>query len=328
MQESTTSQTVRSGLVIRKSLGRCCVLSDRREVVCSASSLLWKNLQYSTADSSSVQRHVVGVGDIGKVSPIVIGDEVRFLDQDDGTGRIVEILPRHGVLSRLAPGPKPREQTVVANVDWIVAVFAATQPDPVWGLLDRYLAAAEAAKIPALVCITKADLVADGALREELEVYERIGYPVRRTSSVTRAGIEALAGDLSGQISVLVGKSGVGKTSLLNAIEPGLGLRVTEVSGFTGKGKHTTTRLEMFDVDLGGGARGRIVDTPGVREFAPWELHKMDVATLFPEMRPLIGQCRFAGCSHSHEPGCAIKEAVEAGSIAAGRYRSFLALSQ
>lgn len=328
MQEPATPHAVQNGRVIRKSLGRCTVRCGAREILCSASSLLWKDLQYSTADSSSIQRHVVGVSDIGQVSPIVIGDEVHFAEQDDGTGRIVEILPRHGVLSRCAPGPRPREQIVVANVDWIVPVFAAAQPEPNWALLDRYLAAAEAAHIPALVCITKSDLVGDDVLREDLEVYERLGYAVRRTSALTRAGLDALAADLAGRIAVLVGKSGVGKTSLLNAIEPGLGLRVSEVSDVTGKGKHTTTALEMFDVDLGNGTRARIVDTPGVREFAPWELHKIDVATLFPEMRPLIGQCRFAGCSHSHEPGCAIKEAVDAGSIAAGRYRSFLALSQ
>jgi ribosome biogenesis GTPase len=267
------------------------------------------------------------VHDIGEVDPVAIGDRVRFVKAGDGGergGMIVEVLPRRNRLSRLAAGPKPIEQVIVANVDQVVAVFSVRQPRPKWALLDRYLAAAEAAEVRALICVTKVDL-ARGDDIPDMEVfatYEGLGYRTLLTSIVTGEGIESLAQAIGGRVSVLIGKSGVGKTSLLNAVQPGLGLRVREVSQATGKGRHTTSHLEMFPLDGGGG----VVDTPGMREFGLWhDASEGGLASLFVEMRPYIGTCRFRlDCSHSHEPGCAIKDAVEAGEIARLRYRNYL----
>lgn len=312
----------RRGSVFRKSLGRYSVKDDGRTVICTISNKLRKALVYPLADPSSIRPHVVAVNDIGAIDPVAVGDVVSFIDSGDGTGMITEVIPRRTKLSRLAPGAKPLEQVLAANLDQIVTVFAAASPTPKWGLLDRYLASAESSGLPVVICITKADLAKEG-FKDELRVYEKIGYSTVLTSAVAGAGLEELKELLRGRLSVLIGKSGVGKTTLLNAVQPGLGLRVGEISDSTGKGKHITSYLEMFELDFG----GSIIDTPGMREFGFWGVNMKDIAHLFPEMRPYIGKCRFGvGCSHSHEPECAVKEAVEAGRIAPGRYKSYLNL--
>lgn len=313
------------GTVYKKTLGHYFVDIEGETVVCSISSRLRKELIYPIADASSVRQRVVDVEDLAVVDPVAVGDRVRFLDNGDGSGMIVDVLPRRTQLVRRAPGPKPLEQVIVANVDQIVTVFSAAQPKPKWNLLDRYLVAAEAAGLPTLICITKLDLVKRHAkyrqLQESMNLYQRIGYPVILTSSVENEGLAEMREALRHRLSVFVGKSGVGKTTLLNALQPGLGLRVKEISQQTGKGKHTTSHLELFELDSG----GRVVDTPGMREFALWDLDGADLAALFPEMAPYLGQCRFgASCSHTHEPGCAIKEAVAVGEIAERRYESFV----
>lgn len=312
----------RRGSVFRKSLGRYFVKDDGRTVICTISNKLRKALVYPLADPSSIRPHVVTVNDIGAIDPVAVGDVVSFIDSGDGTGMITEVIPRRTKLSRLASGAKPLEQVLAANLDQIVTVFAAASPTPKWGLLDRYLASAESSGLPVLICITKADLAKEG-FKDELRVYEKIGYSTVLTSAVAGAGLEELKELLRGRLSALIGKSGVGKTTLLNAVQPGLGLRVGEISDSTGKGKHTTSYLEMFELDFG----GSIIDTPGMREFGLWGVNMKDIAHLFPEMRPYIGKCRFGmGCSHSHEPECAVKEAVEAGRIAPSRYKSYLNL--
>lgn len=315
-----------SGVVFKKSLGHYWVNVDGEMVRCSLSSRLRKVLIYPIADTSSLHPRVQEVEDIRAADPVAIGDVVNFVPADD-TGVIVEVHERVNALVRRAAGPKPLEQVIVANVDQVVCVIAAARPAPSWDLLDRYLVAAEASELPALVCITKSDLVTAAELAAEMRTYEQIGYGVLLTSSSTGAGIDELRATLTGRSSVLAGKSGVGKTSLLNAIQPGLGLRVNEVSGKTGKGKHTTTHLEMFALGENGAAAGSVVDTPGMREFALWNVQSRELASLFPEMRPYIGACRFGlGCSHDHEPGCAIKDAVSEGEISARRHQSYLKL--
>jgi len=265
---------------------------------------------------------VVSVKDIRMVDPVAVGDFVSFVDAGDGTGMIARVEPRRSKFSRRASGPKPIEQVIVANVDQIVPVFAAAQPALKWNMLDRYLVDAESVEIPAIICITKMDLAEDGFERD-LRTYGQIGYEVVRTSAVTGEGISRIKDVLANKTTVLVGKSGVGKTTLLNAIQPDLGLRVNEVSQKTGKGKHTTTQLEMFELEFG----GYVVDTPGMREFGLHKLSGPEMASLFREMRPHLGLCRFgAGCTHTHEPGCAIKQAVEAGSISSRRYESYVRL--
>lgn len=320
----------REGVVFRKSLGTYIVHSKGEVIQCAVSSKLRKHLErwWSASSSPGLHVRVKQVHDIREVDPVAIGDDVRFVEASDDTkrsGMITEVLPRRNQLSRIAAGRKPIEQVLVANVDWVVPVFAVRQPKPKWALLDRYLAAAESAELPALICITKIDLASqDRDASDAVSMYRGLGYDVILTSAVTGEGIDAFAQTIRGRVSVLMGKSGVGKTSLLNAVQPRLGLRINEVSRATGKGKHTTSHLQMFPLAGGGG----IVDTPGMREFRLW--HSPDeggLASLFVEMRPRIGACRFGlDCSHTHEPDCAIKDALQAGQIATSRYRSYLRL--
>ena len=264
---------------------------------------------------------------------IALGDLVRIRPLSAASAQILEVLPRRNKLSRRSavpmPGAVPFEQLIAANIDQVVPVFAAANPSPKWGMLDRYLALAEAQDLTALIVITKIDLAVDGTgnLDQELTAavaeFRRIGYPVLLTSALTGMGIAELGSALKGKISVLLGKSGVGKSALLNALEPGLGQRVGAVSQMTGKGKHTTTHLQMFPLAVG----GNLIDTPGVREFGLYDVDERDVAFLYREIAPLLGQCRFGlGCGHSEEPGCVVRQAVMDGQISARRYHSYLSL--
>jgi ribosome biogenesis GTPase len=265
---------------------------------------------------------------------VVVGDRVLLEERQAGAGVIVELLPRRNQIARRSAVPMPGahafEQVIAANLDQAAPVFAAAEPAPKWNLLDRYLVSAEAAGLPALVCITKLDLApADPQddFWQELETYRRIGYPLVMVSALSGAGLEQLRAALRGRITVLLGKSGVGKTTLLNALQPGLGLRVNAVSQATGKGRHTTTHQELFPLEETNG--GAIIDTPGVREFGLWDVFPDDLALFFPEMRPLVGRCRFGlDCGHDQEPGCAIRKAVMAGQINPRRYQSYLHLKE
>jgi len=317
------------GVVFRKTLGHYTVHTDGREIDCVLSSLLRKELIFPTADPTSLRHAVQEVREINHVDPVAIGDRVRYVDAGDSRGMIVEILPRGSKLSRPAPVPGQRvfEQVIVSNAHLILPVFSAANPTPKWGLLDRYLASAEAAGLPALIVINKLDLAwKNPSLDEDIEIYRHIGYPVLLVSAITGEGIEELKQALQGKLSAMVGKSGVGKTSLLNAIQPELGLRVKAVSnGEVGKGRHTTTHLEMFQLDFG----GTIVDTPGMREFGLWNISAEELADLFPEMSEYVGQCRFGlSCRHDHEPGCEIRKAVMAGEISPYRYQSYMRLRE
>ncbi len=243
----------------------------------------------------------------------------------------VAVLPRRNQLARRGvpsrPGAHTFEQVIAANVDQVAPVFAAANPAPKWNLLDRYLAVAGALDLPALILVTKADLApaataAADALRSALDEYRRLGYRVFETSAQTSAGLDDLRAALGGRVTLLLGKSGVGKTSLLNALEPGLGLRVSAVSAATGKGRHTTTQVQLCP--LAGQPAGGVIDTPGTREFGLWDIDPADLALFFPEMRPLVGRCKFGlDCRHDEEPGCAIRQAVLSGAISPRRYQSY-----
>jgi len=314
-----------TGIVYKKSTGTYHVNVNGQMVVCSISSLLRRELVYPIHMESKPKylQHVWDVEEIRAVDPIAVGDRVRFTDAGDGTGMIVEVLPRANKLTRRTPGPKPLEQVIVANVDQVIPVIAAAQPKPKWGMLDRYLASAEACEIPSLICITKLDAIRRGEdeVMAVIEDYQRIGYRVILTSAQDGTGIDEVKDALCDRVSVFVGMSGVGKTTLLNAVQPDLGLRVNEINLQIDKGRHTTTHLELFPLASGGG----VVDTPGMKVFGLWDVEEADVALLFVEMAQYVGQCRFGlNCRHDHEPGCAIKEAVEAGEISEQRYKSFL----
>jgi ribosome biogenesis GTPase len=326
------------GVVYKKNIGSALVQDQGRAILCNISNRLRKQLVYNQSDAGSGHHSVRQVKTLEHNDPIAVGDRVRYLVAGDGRGLIVEVMPRRSQMTRRSPvpmpGANPFEQVIVANLDQVVPVFAAAQPAPKWGLLDRYLVSAEASGLPALICITKIDLAArrDGMLEPELtdalQTYRDIGYPVVVTSAVTGEGLAELRAALQGRFSALLGKSGVGKTSLLNALQPDLGLRVNAVSQHTGKGKHTTTHLEMFSLN-DQNENTLIVDTPGIREFGIWEIEGKDLALYFPEMQPLVGRCRFGlDCRHDEEPGCAIGQAVTAGKISPYRYRSYQVLME
>ena len=323
----TTNDKDDTGIVFRKNLGRYIVRTNGRDIDCGISSLIHKQLIYSTADPTSMRRKVQEVREIELADPIAIGDRVRFIrtaELEPDRGLITEVLPRQSRLSRPAYA-RAVEQVIAANVDLVLPVFSVADPTPKWGLLDRYLVSAESSKLPILIVITKLDLAwKNKDFDSDLEAYRRAGYSIQLVSSNTGEGIEPLKRALQAKTSVLVGKSGVGKTSLLNAIQPGLGLRVKEVSkGEQGKGRHTTTHLEMFELDFG----GALVDTPGIREFGLWEVTGEDLAYFFPEMAGHIGQCKYGlSCRHDTEPGCAIRKAVMAGEISPHRYKSYMNL--
>ncbi len=295
--------------------------------LCAISNKLRKQLIYPIAAPTSRRRRVVAVKALDDVDPLAVGDHVRLAEagadaQGQPRGLITEILPRRNTLTRCTavpmPGAQPFEQVLAANVDQLLAVCPAGQPAQRRWVLDQYLAGAEAAGVPALVCLTKLDQAEAVPLAEETALYQAVGYPVLATSARTGAGLEALRAALTGRVSVLLGKSGVGKTSLLNALEPGLGQRVRDVNARTGEGRHATTSPCLFALAAG----GSVIDTPGQREFKLWDPAAVD--QLFPEMRPYLGRCRFgADCAHTHEPGCAVRAAVAAGHIAASRYQSY-----
>ncbi len=249
-----------------------------------------------------------------------LGDRVHLSVLDDGTGAIEDIEERTRVLSRPAPGRPDIEQVLVANPDQAVFVFSCADPDPNFRLLDRFLVIAEREEIPAIICANKIDLVIKRSAKAEFDPYTDLGYPVIYTSATKRKGIKTLARAIEGKLSVLAGPSGVGKSSLLNAIQPGLGLRTQEISDWSGKGTHATVVPELIPLEMG----GYVADTPGVKAFGIWDIEPDELDAYFPEMRELVADCAFSDCTHIHEPDCAIIRAVEQGTIAPERYDSYL----
>lgn len=259
---------------------------------------------------------------------LTVGDRV-VLEQEgeDGAWAISEILPRRSHLARRNPGGGHGERIVAANVDQVVIVFAAANPEPHPRMLDRFLVIAEANELAARIVINKVELVggADEARKRWMD-YERAGYTIHYTSVKQREGLEPLHDALARVVSVLTGPSGVGKSSLLNAMFPGLNLRVGEISESVNKGRHTT--VGGFVHPLPGAEGGYVVDTPGLREVGMWALSPTELDQCFPELRPFLSGCRFADCRHSVEPGCAVRDAVARGDVSKARYESFIKLRE
>lgn len=254
---------------------------------------------------------------------VAIGDRVFVSKIEEGRGLIEIIEPRQKIISRLAPTPRGEyEQIIIANPDQIVLVFSCTEPDPRMRMLDRFLIVAEEQSIPPLIIANKTDLVSMDFALELFSHYAEIGYPLIYTSVPNREGLTQLNEELTGKISALAGPSGAGKSSLLNAIQPGLGLSIQKVSQATGRGKHTTVASELFPLEGG----GYVADTPGLKALALWDIEPEELDGYFPEIRPLVAQCQFSDCTHLHEPGCAVIEAVENGEIDPQRYDSYLRL--
>jgi ribosome biogenesis GTPase len=259
---------------------------------------------------------------------LAIGDRV-VLEQDDSSSAwtIAAILPRRSKLARRAPGGGFGERVVAANVDQVVVVFAAANPEPHPRMLDRFLVIAEANELAARIVINKVELVGGAAAaRERWSEYERAGYPVHYTSAKHAEGLEALHDALAGKMSVLTGPSGVGKSSLMNAMFPGLDLRVGEISESVNKGRHTTVGGYLHP--LPGADGGYVADTPGLREVGMWGLPPGSLDRCFPELRPFLDACRFGDCTHRVEPDCAVREALGRGEISEARYDSYLRLRE
>ncbi|MFM8414916.1 MAG: ribosome small subunit-dependent GTPase A [Planctomycetota bacterium] len=251
--------------------------------------------------------------------PLAAGDWVRAAG-DGAEGTIEAIEPRRTSLSRDSRG---RRHVIVANVDQVVIVGSAALPDLKPGLVDRLLVAAELAGIRPLVCINKVDLVPIASLVPLAGVFARLGYPVVLCSATTGLGLDRLAAELAGRVTAVVGQSGVGKSSLLNALDPGLALPVGEVSRDNQKGRHTTTTARLLPNRFG----GWFVDTPGVRQFQPWEVVPAEVPAAFRDLRPLANLCRYPDCTHDHEADCAVKDAVADGLLDTRRWESCLQMA-
>lgn len=334
---TTTKNTYSEGIVIRKSTGHCWVQNGKDVLVCSLSSMLRKQFVYPTSGYRHTVQRVI---ENDHTDPLAVGDLVRYICAEGNTGMVVEVLPRRSRLSRRSvaynPGGHHFEQVIAANVDLVIPIIAAARPAPSWNLLDRNLASAKSLDLPSLICITKLDLVLnpDGSIPDDLQdaasMYRRIGYEMIFTSTVSGEGIDLLQQALKDHTAVFIGKSGVGKTSLLNALQPGLGLRIADVGRKAGKGRHTTSFTEMYPLDFGAqSACAQVIDTPGMREFGLWDVDEDDLAYFFREMRPYVGQCKFGlNCLHDEEPGCAVRRAVLSGEIDPRRYRSFLIMQK
>jgi ribosome biogenesis GTPase len=292
-----------SGLIIKSQSGFFMVRTERGDLVCKLRGRLKKGKR---------------AGNLA-----AIGDRVTISRWGDGQGMIESIEPRARMISRLAPTPRGEyEQILVANPDQIVLVFACADPAPRLHMLDRYLVTAEKQAVRALVVANKVDLVGLDQAKQTFSPYLAIGYQVIFTSAISPWGLADLKEKLSGKISALTGPSGAGKSSLLNALQPGLALGVQEVSLATGKGQHTTVLSEMFPLEGG----GYIADTPGLKALALWDIEPAELDGYFPEMRLLVASCQFSDCTHIHEPGCAVREAVSAARIHPARYESYIRL--
>ena len=253
------------------------------------------------------------------IGRVAVGDEVEIERLADGSGVISGVLPRRSRLSRRSAEGR-REQIIAANVDQLAAVFSVAGPTPLFQLLDRFLVLAESNEISAFIVLNKIDLAAAEGAHERFDIYEGIGYPLIRTSAAARQGLEVLRDRLSGRITLLVGPSGVGKSSLLNELQPGLGLRVGEISRAIQRGRHTTVSASLQRLDVG----GYVVDTPGLGKLRFWEAGSQELAWCFREFRPYLGGCKFPDCRHIHEPDCAVIRALELGQLSRQRYDSYM----
>ncbi|RJE90552.1 ribosome small subunit-dependent GTPase A [Paenibacillus sp. 1011MAR3C5] len=285
-------------------------------IVKALSGYYYVRAEGDSPDSQTVQCRARGVFKKRGLTPLV-GDEVRFSLTENGEGTVEELLPRSSELIR----------PPVANIDLAILVFSVTEPVLNLQLLDKFLVHIEHAGIPAVLCLSKQDLETEGGFAEEAasaasavnRIYRKLGYEVYGTSSRKGAGIQELKERLRGHLAVFAGQSGVGKSSLLNALVPGLTLETNEISNRLGRGKHTTRHVELINV-----AGGYVADTPGFSQLDFGELGIDDLSYCFIEMRELSPDCKFRGCTHVHEPGCAVLAALEAGEIEQSRYDHYV----
>lgn len=279
----------------------------------------------SVVEAADGRRYRCGVRRILKTlaidgrNVIAVGDRVWFRPGGADQGLIEKVEPRRGTITR---GYRHRAQMIAANVDQVLIVSALAEPGLRLPLIDRYLISAEKGGVRPVIVLNKADLVDIAEYQWVIGLYSLLGYETIATSAADGRGLDRLGAILEAGVTAVSGQSGVGKSSLLNAIQPGLNLRVGEVSDWTFKGKHTTTNAELIRLERG----GFVVDTPGLRQFEVWGVEPGEVEGYFIEFRPYIPLCKFPDCSHTHESGCAVKDAVHWGQIHPGRFESYLKL--
>ncbi|MBC8134788.1 MAG: ribosome small subunit-dependent GTPase A [Fibrella sp.] len=312
-----------SGVVVRAGRGLYTVQTDTGRVLpCGLRGNLKKNLTYP--ESANVHRRVEKAKKRRETNPLAIGDRVEIEVDETGMAGVIETIePRTSALTRRSGNERER-QTIVANLDLAIVTFALRNPQVDPWKLDRFLVLAEDAEVKALVVLNKIELADPADLESAASEYRRIGYEVMGTSAKTGEGIEALRERLKGKIAAFCGPSGVGKSSLLNALQPGLKLKTAEVGDVTHLGRHTTVAAELIPLNFG----GWLADTPGLRQVEFWDLPLEDVAYCFPEIEPLMGQCKFTDCRHRTEPGCAILAAKEHGDISERRYLSYIQMTE
>lgn len=317
---ATRDAALRDGLVVRATAGLYTVHADEHVVHCTLRGNLKKEFDYST--STSVARRVTRARRPRTTDTIAVGDRVRFSETHHAAGIIEEVMPRTSRFSRA--GFRGRDQTLVSNLDQLMVVFACAEPrlDP-WKL-DRFLVAAESFAVEPVIVANKRDLVTDDDREAAFGPFRRLGYRMIPASAKTANGVEELRATLKDRISAFVGPSGAGKSSLLNAIQPGLNLRTAEIGYVTFKGRHTTTASQLIPLRSG----GWVADTPGLRDLELLDLDAGDLAQCFPEFRPYLGNCRFDNCLHLKEPGCAVKSAVDEGSLQPRRHESYTILAR
>ena len=264
------------------------------------------------------------IKDITSTNPIAVGDEVGFEMEDEAENRtmITDLLPRRNYVNRISPANRRQHHIIASNLDQSLLIATIKEPRTSTGFIDRFLVTCEAFYIPAIIVFNKSDLHEEhetAVYEERKAIYEKVGYRVLLTSVEEEKGLDVLKETLYGKTTLISGHSGVGKSSIINAILEGVNIRTTEVSDWSGKGMHTTTFAEMYDLPEG----GRIIDTPGMREFAIADITKDEFSHFFPEMKLRLNQCQFNNCMHINEPGCAIKKAVLDGEIHEDRYISY-----
>ncbi len=296
-----TNEITKKGLIIKAQSGFFWVETGEGIIVCQLRGKLKRGR---------------ATGDIA-----ALGDHVSITLLDDGSGALENVEERKQALVRLDPRPQGEyQQVLLANADQVIFVFACANPNPKLRMLDRFLVIAEKQKIPIIIIANKTDLIENA--KEIFGMYEDIGYRVIYTSAKNEQGLEEMRDALKNKISALAGPSGVGKSSLLNALQPGLGLAVNEISSVMNKGRHTTVTRQMFPLEGG----GYVADTPGWKSLALWDTEAEEMDAYFPELRDLVPHCQFSDCTHIHEPGCAVLAALKENKIHPERYQSYLRL--